>query len=132
MWDCITTSSRWDRVTWHCVYCNHFGPIATLFLCCSKQKTITLLENFTFLFLNNYSLRVEIFVDIDFFHNFDHSSYSKINASIIDFACYMLYYYTYFNLALSFYTFAIIFLNKTSSQSWKKKSTATSISIRSE
>jgi hypothetical protein len=56
-----------------------------------------------------YSLRIEIFVAIDFFHNVDHSSYSKNYASIIYFACYVLYYCGYFKFDLSFYTFEIIF-----------------------
>jgi hypothetical protein len=44
-----------------------------------------------------------------FFHNFDHSSYSKNHASIICFTWRTLYYCRYFKFALSFYTFAIIF-----------------------
>jgi hypothetical protein len=61
-----------------------------------------------------YSLCIEIFVVIDFFHNFDNSSYSKNYAGIIYFACYILYYCRYFKFDLSFYTFGIInFLNKT-------------------
>jgi hypothetical protein len=56
-----------------------------------------------------YSIRIEIFVAIDFFHNFDYSSYSKNYASIIYYAYYILYYCWYFKLDLSFYTFAIIF-----------------------
>jgi hypothetical protein len=46
---------------------------------------------------------------INFFHNFDHSSYSKNYASIIYFAYYILYYCWYFKLDLTFYIFAIIF-----------------------
>jgi hypothetical protein len=44
------------------------------------------ISNFTFY----YSLRIEILVTIDFFYNFDHSSYSKNCASTIYFVCYML------------------------------------------
>jgi hypothetical protein len=59
--------------------------------------------------ITKYSRCIEIFVSIDFFHNFDHSSYSKNYVSIIYFSCYMLYYCRYFKHDLSFYTFAIIF-----------------------
>jgi hypothetical protein len=57
----------------------------------------------------NYSLVSKYLSSLTFFHNFDHSSYSKNYAIIIYFACYMLYYCKYFKLNLSFYTFAIIF-----------------------
>jgi hypothetical protein len=49
-------------------------------------------------------------VAIDFFYNFDNSSYSKNCASAIYFVCYMLYCCNmYFKFGLSFYMFAIIF-----------------------
>jgi hypothetical protein len=58
---------------------------------------------------------------LTFFYNFDHSSYSKNCASTIYFVCYMFYCCMYFKLDLSFYMFAIIFLNETNDQSCKKK-----------
>jgi hypothetical protein len=59
--------------------------------------------------LDIYSLCIEIFVSIDFFYNFDHSSYLKSYASFIYFLCYMLYYCRYFEPDCSIYIFAIIF-----------------------
>jgi hypothetical protein len=56
-----------------------------------------------------YSLRIEIFVAIDFFSQLWAFVLFKHYASIIYFACYILYYCRYFKLDLSFYTFAIIF-----------------------
>jgi hypothetical protein len=44
----------------------------------------------------------------------------------------MLYCCMYFKLDLSFYMFVMIFLNKMNGQSCRKKSIATSISIRRE
>lgn len=56
-----------------------------------------------------YSLRIEIFAVIDFFHIFNPSSYSKSYASATFFVCHMLYYCRHFKPTLSFYILVIIF-----------------------
>jgi hypothetical protein len=59
---------------------------------------------------------------IDFFYNFDYSSYSKKCKYNLFCLIYGLLLYMYFKLDLLFYMFAITFLNKTNGQICKKKS----------
>jgi hypothetical protein len=49
-----------------------------------------------------YFLCIEILITINFFYNFDHSSYSKNYTNIIYFVCYMLYYYKSLSLTYHF------------------------------
>jgi hypothetical protein len=56
-----------------------------------------------------YCPRIKIFVVIDFFYNFYHSSYPENYAITIYFIYYILHCCMYFKLDLLFYMFAIIF-----------------------
>jgi hypothetical protein len=46
---------------------------------------------------------------LTFFYNFNHSSYSRKISKYNFFVCYMLYYFMYCKIDLSFYMFVIIF-----------------------
>jgi hypothetical protein len=65
-----------------------------------------------------YSLRIKIFVAIDFFHNFDHCLIQKIMQ--ISFTLLATCFIIVGILSLTYSHICDNFLNKTNDQSWKK------------